>query len=805
MKGARVRYVSTTNLTRESLRDDILHHLKYTVGKDAGHASRYDWRLALSYAIRDHVVEPWFASTKQTWDQDHKRVFYLSMEFLIGRILEDAAINLGLKEIAAAALIDLGQDFDAIVHDEPDAALGNGGLGRLAACYMESMATLGCPGYGYGIRYEHGLFRQRFENGHQVETPEDWLNQRHPWEFERPEASYTIGYKGQVVQKNGVTVWEPGETVVATAYDTPTVGWEGRWANTLRLWGARPTTLFDLERFNRGDYTAAAAPETLARTITRVLYPDDTTYAGKELRLKQEYFLTSASIQDILRRYFEAHDDITELHKHVAIQMNDTHPALAGPELIRLLIDKYGLPFAQALDIAQQALGYTNHTLLPEALERWSTYLMGNVLPRHMQIIEMIDAAHAKAYPTRSPNVALVRNNEVHMGELAFVMSHKVNGVSALHTELVKSSLFPELHKIHPDRIINETNGITPRRWLKLANPGLADLVTETIGEGWEGDLDRLEGLEKHIDDSAFRDSFMAVKRANKARVADWFKAQCGVTISPDAMFDVQVKRIHEYKRQLLNVLETIAQWHEIKKNPNGDFVPRVKIFGGKAAPGYAVAKEIVHLINDVGKVVNNDPDVGDRLKVVYPANYSVTLAERLIPAADLSEQISTAGKEASGTGNMKLSLNGALTIGTLDGANVEIRERVGAENFFLFGMTADEVVARRRNVNHAREAIEASQPLKDVLQMLAEGRFSPDQPDRYLGIVDRMWHADYFLVASDFADYQRAQAEVDATYLDRDRWARMAALNTARMGFFSSDRAVRGYMTDIWGAESAL
>jgi len=793
------------NLTRESFRNDILHHLKYTVGKDQGHASRYDWRLALSYALRDRIVEPWFASTKDTWDNDHKRVFYLSMEYLIGRILEDAAINLGLKGIAAAALLDLGQDFDVLVHDEPDAALGNGGLGRLAACYMDSMATVGCPGYGYGIRYEHGLFRQRFEGGQQVETPEDWLTQRHPWEFERPESNYTVRFKGQIEERHGRTVWVPGETVIASAYDTPVIGWEGRWANTLRLWGAKPTTLFDLERFNRGDYTAAAAPETLARTITRVLYPDDTTYAGKELRLKQEYFLTSASIKDILRRYREAHDDLTELDKHVAIQMNDTHPSLAGPELIRLLVDKFNMPFEQALELSQRVLSYTNHTLLPEALERWSTWLMGNVLPRHMQIIEMIDDAHRKANPARPASVAIVRGNEVHMGELAFVMSHKVNGVSALHTELIKSRLFPELDKLHPDRIVNETNGVTPRRWLMLANPGLAKLITDTIGTGWEADLDRLTELEPHIEDAGFREAFMAVKRQNKVETSNWMQKLCGIEIDPDAMFDVQVKRIHEYKRQLLNVFETIAQWHEIKKNPEGDFVPRVKIFGGKSAPGYAVAKEIVHLINDVGRLVNTDPDMRGRLKVVYPANYNVTMAERLIPAADLSEQISTAGKEASGTGNMKLSLNGALTIGTLDGANVEIREQVGAENFFLFGMTAAEVLARRKNVNHAREAIEHSQALKDVLQMIAEGRFSPDDPDRYHGLVDRTWNSDYFMVAADFADYQRAQAQVDETFLDSDKWARMAAHNTARMGFFSSDRSIRGYMKDIWGATSAL
>lgn len=792
-------------LAQDDLRDAILHHLKFTLGKDPAHASRYDWRLALSFALRDRIVEPWFASTRKTWKEDRKRVFYLSMEFLIGRILEDAAINLGLKEVAVAVLAELGQDFDALADDEPDAALGNGGLGRLAACYMESMATMGCPGYGYGIRYEHGLFRQRFEAGRQVEAPEDWLTQRHPWEFERPECAYTIGFKGHVHGDNGRAVWVPGETVIASAYDMPVVGWQGRWANTLRLWGAMPTTLFDLERFNRGDFTAAAEPETLARTISRVLYPDDTTYQGKELRLKQEYFMTSAAIQDILRRYLESHDDLSRLDEHVAIQLNDTHPALAGPELIRLMVDEHGMDFATAMRIAQGCLGYTNHTLLPEALERWSTWLMGTVLPRHMQIIEMIDAAHAEAHPERPASVAIVRGNEVHMGELSFIMAHKVNGVSALHSDLVKSTLFRELDALHPGRIINITNGITPRRWLRLANPGLAALITETIGGGWESDLDRLKGLEPYVGDAGFRDRFMAVKRANKAEVANWVNATLDIAISPDAMFDVQVKRVHEYKRQLMNVLETIAQWHAIKQNPGGDYVPRVKIFGGKSAPGYAVAKEIIHLINDVARVVNTDPEIGDRLKVVYPPNYSVSMAETLIPAADLSEQISTAGKEASGTGNMKLSLNGALTIGTLDGANVEIRDHVGAENFFLFGMTADEVVQRRRNVNHARMAIEANDALRDVLQLLAEGRFSPDQPDRYHGIVDRMWHHDHYLVASDFADYQRAQAEVDAAFLDRDRWARMAALNTARMGFFSSDRSIHDYMRDVWRADSAL
>ncbi|WGV17191.1 glycogen/starch/alpha-glucan phosphorylase [Fuscovulum ytuae] len=797
--------VNDLSLTPNLLQADIARHLTFTLGKDAPNASVYDWRMALSFAIRDRIVEPWFASTRRTWAEDRKRVYYLSMEFLIGRLLEDATINLGLRDIAEEAMAGFGQDFRAIVENEPDAALGNGGLGRLAACFMESMATLGCPAYGYGIRYEHGLFRQRFEGGQQVETPEDWLTQAHPWEFARPESAYTIPFKGHVETQGGRDVWVPGETVLAEAHDTPVIGWQGKWANTLRLWAAKPTTLFDLDRFNRGDYAAAAEPEALARTLSRVLYPDDTTYQGKELRLKQEFFLTSAALQDILRRYLARHQDLKALPKHVAIQMNDTHPAIAGPELIRLLMDDHGMAFDDALETARGCLGYTNHTLLPEALERWATFTFGNVLPRHMQIVERIDSWHRRTYPSRPHYVGVVKHHEVRMGELAFIMAHKVNGVSALHSDLVKKNLFPELDRLHPGRIINQTNGVTPRRWLKMANRPLAKLITDTIGDGWEDDLDRLRGLEPHVKGKVFREAFGAAKRANKAALSDWIAAECGVKVNPDALFDVQIKRIHEYKRQLLNILETIAHWHKIRSNPKGDWVPRVKIFGGKSAPGYAVAKEIIHLINDVAQVVNNDPVTGDLLKIVYPANYNVSMAERLIPAADLSEQISTAGKEASGTGNMKFMMNGAPTIGTLDGANVEILEEVGAENFFLFGLTAEEVMRRREDPDHAKKAIEASQPLQDVLQMIAEGRFSPDHTDRYHGLVHRVWHHDYFLVASDFDAYHAAQAEVDRAYKDRDRWISMAAMNTARSGFFSSDRTIRSYMDQIWGVTSAL
>jgi glycogen phosphorylase len=797
--------VNDLSLTPNLLRSDVARHLTFTLGKDAPNASVYDWRMALSFAIRDRIVEPWFASTRRTWAEDRKRVYYLSMEFLIGRLLEDATINLGLRDVAADVMASFGQDFGVIVENEPDAALGNGGLGRLAACFMESMATLGCPAYGYGIRYEHGLFRQRFEGGQQVETPEDWLSQAHPWEFARPESAYTIPFKGHVETRDGREVWVPGETVLAEAHDTPVIGWQGKWANTLRLWAAKPTTMFDLERFNRGDYAAAAEPEALARTLSRVLYPDDTTYQGKELRLKQEFFLTSAALQDILRRYLASHSDLKALPKHVAIQMNDTHPAIAGPELVRLLSDEHGMSFDDALETARGCLGYTNHTLLPEALERWATFTFGNVLPRHMQIVERIDSWHRKIYPSRPHYVGIVKHHEVRMGELAFIMAHKVNGVSALHSDLIKKNLFPELHALHPGRIINQTNGVTPRRWLKMANRPLAGLISDTIGAGWEDNLDRLRELEPHIESDAFLNAFAAAKRHNKVQLANWIEDHCGVSVSPDALFDVQIKRIHEYKRQLLNILEAIAHWNAIRKNPKAGWVPRVKIFGGKSAPGYAVAKEIIHLINDVASVINNDPVTGDLLKIVYPENYNVSMAERLVPAADLSEQISTAGKEASGTGNMKFMMNGAPTIGTLDGANVEILQEVGEDNFFLFGLTAQEVMKRREDPDHSRKAIEASQPLQDVLQMIAEGVFSPDEPGRYHDLVHRVWHHDYFLVAADFDAYHAAQDRVDAAYADRKGWTKMAAMNTARSGFFSSDRTIRSYMDEIWNVTSVL
>lgn len=787
------------DMSADALRIRITQHLTYTLGKDKSHASIYDWRMAVSYAVRDLIIDPWFSATRKTYAAQGKRVYYLSMEFLIGRILGDAMVNLGLFDTVQEMLNAEGIVLADVIEDEPDAALGNGGLGRLAACFLESMSTLACPAYGYGIRYEHGLFRQKFEGGRQVEHPEDWLNQPHPWEFERPEARYTIPFKGHV---DGDAVWHPSETVYARAYDIPVVGWQGKWANTLRLWGAHSTELFDLERFNSGDHTAAAEPEALARTLSRVLYPEDTTDSGKELRLKQEFFMTSAALQDILRRFLSEYDDLTLLPEKVAIQMNDTHPALAGPELMRLLIDDHGQDWATAKRIAQRCLNYTNHTLLPEALEAWSTWLMGRVLPRHMQIIERIDHDHQSATKC-GPDLAIVMNDQVHMGTLAFVMASHVNGVSALHSQLMKETVFAGLNGLYPNRIVNQTNGVTPRRWLRLSNPALSQVLTDTIGTGWESNLDQLAGLKAHAEDRNLRDAIGIAKRANKVALSNWAAGQLGITLNPDAMFDVQIKRMHEYKRQLMNVFETIARWSAIRTNPHGDWTPRVKVFGGKAAPGYFAAKEIIHLINDVAHTINNDPMVGDLLKVVYPANYNVSMAQRLIPAADLSEQISTAGKEASGTGNMKFTMNGALTIGTLDGANVEIRDHVGADNFFLFGMTAAQVQTRYQMQDHARAAILASQPLQDILQMIAEGRFSPDDKTRYSGLVDTTWNHDPFLVASDFDSYLACQADVDTEYADPDHWNRLALLNIAGSGFFSSDRTIKGYMADIWDTKS--
>ncbi|HUF57169.1 MAG TPA: glycogen/starch/alpha-glucan phosphorylase [Thermohalobaculum sp.] len=768
--------------------------LKYDLGKDPAAATLTDWRHALSGAIRDLVVDPWFATTHRVYREGRKRVYYLSMEFLIGRLLEDAISNLGLGAAAREAVEARGVDYEALLADEPDAALGNGGLGRLAACFLDSMSTIGVPAMGYGIRYQHGLFRQSFDHGRQVEEAEDWLRQTHAWEYERAEATYPIGFGGRM---NGLG-WEPEETVLASAHDMPVPGWGARWVNTLRLWSAKPVRAFELGSFNRGDYVGAAAPEVLAETISRVLYPDDTTAQGKELRLKQEYFFTAASLADIMRRFLSQEGDPRRLPAHAAIQLNDTHPAIAVPELVRVLIDGHGLGFDEAFDTTRACLSYTNHTLMPEALERWPVELMGRVLPRHLELMERIDARHA-AETRRPDSVRILDGGTVRMGDLAFIGTHKVNGVSALHTELMRGTVFADLHALHPDRIVNQTNGITPRRWLQTCNPGLGALITERIGPAWVTDLDQLARLAPLADDEGFRARFAAAKRHNKERLARWLGDAHGLAVSPDAMFDVQIKRIHEYKRQLLNILETIAAWNAMRREPEAPWATRVRLFGGKAAPGYAMAKQIIRLINDAGRVINADPATRARLAVVYPPNYNVSMAERIIPAADLSEQISTAGTEASGTGNMKLALNGALTIGTLDGANVELREAVGPDNIFIFGMTAPEAAERRAAGYQPTAAIAAEPRLAEVLDQVSSGLFSPEEPDRYAGLVADLRFHDRFMVAADFGAYYAAQRAVDALWHDQDEWTRRAVLNTARSGRFSSDRTIRGYARDIW------
>jgi len=797
--------------TAEAIRQGIIDKLVYAVGKDPEHATIQDWSTALGLVVRDHVVDHWFQATHRSYQEQKKRVYYLSMEFLIGRLFNDAIANLQIEPAVVEALDGLGLRLPDLLAQESDAALGNGGLGRLAACFLDSMSRLEIPAYGYGIRYEHGLFRQRFHDGWQIEEAENWLVSGHVWEFERPEVCYTIKFGGHIsFDGHGKTNWHAEETVVAIAYDTPITGWQGRHVNTLRLWSSKPTEILDLRRFNSGDYLNAAEKQIKAETISRVLYPDDTTAEGKELRLKQEYFFTSASLQDLLRRFLTDHDDIRKLPDFVSIQMNDTHPAIAVAELMRLLTDEHRLPFVEAFEIVRKTLSYTNHTLLPEALERWHVGLFRKVLPRHMQIVEWIDYHHLAEVQSRNMPVDLedvriiAHGSEIRMGNLAFIGSRRVNGVSALHTELMKQTVFAQFHQLYPDRIVNETNGITPRRWLYECNAPLRELLIDAIGTDWIGDLEKISAAAPLATDAAFKEKFAAAKRANKVRLAGLVKDKLGITIDPSALFDVQIKRIHEYKRQLLNILETIALYHAIRRTPDADWTPRVKIFGGKAAPGYHVAKRIIKLANDVAKVVNNDPVVGDRLKIAFLPNYNVSLAEVIIPAADLSEQISTAGMEASGTGNMKLALNGALTIGTLDGANVEIGERVGPDNIYIFGLTAEDVADIRVNGYDPRPTIEGDPILSEVMRSVAAGDFSPDDPARYHDIANILYGGDYFLVTADFQPYFQRQRDADKDFLDTSRWTERAILNTANVGWFSSDRTIRGYAKDIWRVPSA-
>ncbi len=805
--------------TVEAIQAEILERLIYSVGKDPIVARPHDWLAATILTVRDRVMDRWMESSRETWRTSHKRVYYLSLEFLIGRLMRDAMSNVGLIEPVRDALKNLNVDLGDLINLEPDAALGNGGLGRLAACFLESMSSVKIPAYGYGIRYVHGLFRQEMSEGWQVELPEEWLAHGNPWEFERRESAYEVGFGGHVepVTDPDGTVrqeWRPNDHVLAVAYDTPIVGWRGARVNTLRLWSAQPIDPILLDKFNSGDHIGALEESSRAEAITRVLYPADSTAAGQELRLRQEFFFSSASLQDIVRRHLQQYGDLGSLPDKVAIHLNDTHPAISICELMRILVDDNGIKWAEAWKLSRGVFGYTNHTLLPEALESWPVALLERLLPRHMQIIYQINAdvltdarVRAKFSDAQIANVSLIDEaggRRVRMGQLAFVGSHSINGVSALHTELMKQTVFSDLHKLYPERINNKTNGITPRRWLMQCNPELTKLISDRIGPEFLDDIDLLKGLDAHADDPTFQGQFAAVKQANKQKLAKLIKDRMGIVVSADAMFDVQIKRIHEYKRQLLNIIQAVAAYDEIRAHPERDWVPRVKIFAGKAAPGYWNAKLIIKLINDVAKVINNDPAVRGLLKVVFLPNYNVSLAEVIVPAADLSEQISTAGMEASGTGNMKFMANGAITIGTMDGANVEMHKEVGADNIVIFGLTTDEVNDKRARSEVPRAAIDSSPRLKEALESISSGVFSPDDPHRYRDLIGGLYDHDWFMVARDFDAYVAAQAAVDTIWADKRRWNAMAIRNTAHVGFFSSDRTIRQYAEEIWGVPVA-
>ncbi len=796
----------------------VQSHLLYSQGKDQYSATVHDQFTSLALAVRDRLVEHWSATQQRYYKKDVKRVYYLSAEFLMGRALYNNLLNLELLQSARDALKMAGLSLADLTEQEVDAGLGNGGLGRLAACFLDSLATLDLPGYGYGIRYEFGMFEQLIKNGAQVEKPDEWLRFGNPWEIPRPEYQVPVHFGGYVEERldgqgRFTASWVPAEHVMAMAYDTPIAGYGTHTVNTLRLWRARSTSEFDLSQFNDGDYERAVLDKNKSETISKVLYPSDVKMFGRELRLKQQYFFVAASLQDILRRHRVNHPSFDNLPDKVAVQLNDTHPAVAIPELMRKLVDEERLEWDHAWALTQATFGYTNHTLLPEALETWPVELFGRILPRHLSICQEINRRHLRQVMTRFPrdDAKLQRmslfdegdgrpeNQRVRMAALAVVGSHSVNGVAALHTKLLRENLLSDFNEMWPDRINNKTNGVTPRRWLMGSNPLLAQAITDRIGDGWVTDLDQLAQLVHHADDAAFREQIRAIKQTNKTALADWIFAEYKIRLDPNSLFDVQVKRIHEYKRQLLNVLHVVALYLRCKKGQPTP--PRSFLFAGKAAPAYLAAKDIIKLINAVAGVVNNDPQVHDALRMVFLPNYRVSLAERIFPASDLSEQISTAGKEASGTGNMKFAMNGALTIGTLDGANVEIRQEVGAENFFLFGLSAAEVQATIASGYRPRDFYEHDAELREVLDLIRSGFFSPDRPDEFRPLIDRLLDRDEYLLLADFRAYSDCQAQAAAAFADPAEWHRKAILNIAKMGYFSSDRTIKEYAAEIWKA----
>ena len=797
----------------------FLEHLEFTMGKDKYTATHFDIYNALAYTVRDRMIERWLDTQQAYYNEDPKRVYYVSMEFLMGRTLENSLINLGMHAEFREALESLGYHFEKLLDEEQDAGLGNGGLGRLAACFLDSMATMSIPAYGYGIRYEYGMFRQKIVNGSQVEIPDNWLRYRNTWEMDRQEHLHPVKFYGKVATTADAVgrshhSWFDTEDVMAMAYDIPVPGYGTRTVNTMRLWSAKSTREFELDYFNEGNYIRAVEKKMVSENISKVLYPADDIPEGKELRFKQEYFLASATIYDVIYRFRKSHDDLRLLPDKVAIQLNDTHPALAIPELMRVLIDQERMEWNEAWEITVRTFAYTNHTILPEALEKWPVWFFEHILPRHLMIIYEINDHFLAEVRSRFPGdaerlerMSIIEEHwekRVRMAYLAIVGSHSVNGVAAIHTEILKKEVFRDFHEMYPERFNNKTNGITQRRWLKLANPRLSSLIDASIGDDWTTDLFELDKLRPLAEKPEFRNRWMEVKLENKRRLADYILRHNHIDVNIDSLFDCQVKRFHEYKRQLLNVFHVITIYNRIKENPSLDYVPRTVIFSGKAAHSYIMAKLIMRLVNAVASVVNCDPDVGERLKVVFLENYGVSLAEKIFPAADLSEQISTAGTEASGTGNMKFALNGALTIGTLDGSNIEIMDQVGHDNIFIFGLDEPEVTALKGKGYNPRDYYYRVPELRKLIDMISEGYFSPDNRDLFKPIVDAILNqGDQYMIMADYVSYIACQEEVSELYRDRYEWARRSILNAAGMGKFSSDRTIAEYARDIWGVET--
>ena len=800
------------SLDVEGVKKAIVYKLIFLIGRSPKEASQRDWLNATLHAVRDLVTEGWITTARQSRAEETRRVYYLSMEFLIGRTLSNAMIAEGVYDVAQKALAELNVDLEEIIEKEVDPGLGNGGLGRLAACFMDSLATLAIPAMGYGIRYEYGMFRQKIENGQQVERPDDWLEKGAPWEFMRPSKRFSIDFGGHIYFEGKKCIWNPAEKVTALAYDQMIPGYKNDSASTLRLWSAHGGEVFDLAEFNRGDHLAAVATRSANQNLSRVLYPDDSTWNGRELRLRQEYFLVSASLQDILRRHLRTHGTLDNLADKVAIHLNDTHPALAIPELMRILIDLHGYSWQNAWDVTRRIFSYTCHTLMSEALETWPVEMMAKILPRHLQMIFEINdhfLEYVKTYVTTDMEfirrVSLIEEGhqrKVRMGWLSVVGSHKVNGVAAIHSDLMVSSTFADFARIYPERFTNVTNGITPRRWLAVANPKLAALFDQYIGSEWRCDLSQIEKLKAFADKGEFKRAVADIKYDNKVKLAQYVKKTLNIDLDPHALFDVQVKRIHEYKRQMLNVLHIIARYNEMLAHPEKDWQPRVFILAGKAASAYYAAKQTIRLINDVANVINNDERLKGRLKVVFIPNYSVSLAQLIIPAADISEQISLAGTEASGTSNMKFALNGALTLGTLDGANVEILDNVGKDHIFIFGNTVEQVEALRREGYRPFDYYQNDEQLREVIDQIIRGDFSPEEPNRYHSLIQGLQYHDYYQSFADFRSYVEAQKTVDKKYQDRDAWIASTIQNMVNMGFFSSDRTILEYAKNIWKIE---